>query len=664
MALSGSQYTSFAKHRLVLDWKASQDTASNSSRVTVTVSLQSMDGYGQLWAPASNAGSITVNGSTVSFSANSDLKAYQKKALATRTFTVPHNADGTKSFSISSTYFVNVTFAGTFYGNRTVSGTWALNTIPRASSVSVGTNPVNLGATTKINISRASNAFTHTLKYVNGTYSVTIVNKTTATSVNFVPPASVANHMTNTTSRAGTITCETYSGNTRIGTASASLTVRTVESAVKPGISRIVVSEANPEVTQAVGNLYVQGRSKIRIVTSTTLQYGATVKSIAVSLGSVKMSGANVVSGVAMSSGTIPITVVLTDSRGYKVTSTSSVTLLPYSPPQIVKFTGARIKNDEYKASIQGNLTTSRINSVNVMGYRVEWQETGLSAWKLLDSKESTTQTSFPINLTETNVDIGTSFRVRVILYDKFGQSTSTVEIPTSTVPMSWGKQGTAIGKVYEEGQETFQVRGSGFYEGLLRTARDTYARQGGALNLNNSDMVGLNAVYFGATVGTIDPADNDGEGLLFPHSKTVIPDDGKIDRTKGWDTFRIQDGIVYLNSVPIANDGKALWEGALYLDNRHTITPSIPIRDCPNGWALVWSYYGTSTEDHNFITTFSHKIEASMAGGANHPIVSQRGDLGAKYVYTKPTTILGHANNSGSTSKVGNYVLRWVYAW
>lgn len=164
MALSGSAYTSFHRQRLVIEWSATQSVANNSSTVTAKVYLQGMDAYSAINAPATNSGSVTVNGTTRSFTANSDLRAYQKKLLTTQTFTVGHNNDGSKSFSFSTTYNVNATLSGTFYGNRTASGTGTLNNIPRHSSLNaIPTFTIPNNST--FSITRQSSSFTHNLSF-------------------------------------------------------------------------------------------------------------------------------------------------------------------------------------------------------------------------------------------------------------------------------------------------------------------------------------------------------------------------------------------------------------------------------------------------------------------------------------------------------------------
>lgn len=669
MALSGSAYTAFARHRLIIEWSASQSIPNNNSSVTARVYLQSMDAYGAMYAPAMNSGSITVNGSTHNFSANSNLSAYQKKLLASHTFNVPHNNDGGKDFRFSVTYNINVTFAGVFYGNRTASGVSILNTIPRASSVSVSSGTVNLGSAVTINVNRASTGFTHTLIYRNGNYSKTIVSKSTSGSVSYTPENAIANQFTTATSKAGTITCETYNGNTRIGTTSVGLTVRTqANGTYNPTISSVRLSEDNGRVTSAFGSLYLQDISRIRVQTSISTKYNAGVADVSVSIGGSSSSGANAVIGSIKQTGAVPVRVTVKDTRGYTVTHSQNITILPYQNPAITLFTANRRENAQEIVDFTWRGTTKPVNTANTMGYELAWKKTNVTSWTVLASGSNATSTTWNSSKTVSNADVGATYDVRFRLYDKLMTVESTAQISTATVPMSWGTNGVAIGKVFEEGKETFQVRGSGYYEGLLTTAPDVYARDGGSLNLNNSDIVGINGLYIGRTSGITDPADNDGEGLLFPHSSTIIPSDGKIDRSSGWDTFRIMDGVGYLNSRPVMSIGdQPMWTGALYMNGSHVITLPKNIKDAPHGWALMWGEYnvGVGVNPWNFNVSLIHKdTDMSQAGGTGHVMLGKDKVFAMKYIHLQGngTRLKGNDDNQRGTSNT--VVLRAVYEW
>lgn len=94
---------------------------------------------------------------------------------------------------------------------------------------------MTMGSAGTITISRASSSFTHTLTYSFGNTSGTIITKTTATSVKWTPPLSLASQIPNATSGTCTITCTTYNGNTNIGSKTCTLTV-SVPASVKPTI--------------------------------------------------------------------------------------------------------------------------------------------------------------------------------------------------------------------------------------------------------------------------------------------------------------------------------------------------------------------------------------------------------------------------------------------
>lgn len=163
MAISGSKYTAFARHRLVLEWRASQNIAGNYSDVSIWLYLQSMDAYGAISASAVGQAQVTANGLRQTENATSQLNAYQKKLLLAKVWRVNHDADGNKSFTITGSYFVNVTFAGVYYGTITIPAFAVyLDRIPRKSSL----NPVpdlNIPNKLSVSITRQSSSFNHNL---------------------------------------------------------------------------------------------------------------------------------------------------------------------------------------------------------------------------------------------------------------------------------------------------------------------------------------------------------------------------------------------------------------------------------------------------------------------------------------------------------------------
>lgn len=207
--------------------ETSYSIANNTSVVSVTAYLgrsSSQSYIGGTWS-----GSITVDGSTQSMSGTIPYPTYINAGswytLATKTFTVSHNLDGSKTASVSSSWAPE---SGVVPSSASANGSIKLTTIPRASSVSGGSG--NIGENTTINISRYSSSFTHTLTYTFGSLTGTVVEKTSSTSINWTIPTSFYAIIPNSNSGTGTITCTTYNGNTNIGTNTCNFTAKVINS--------------------------------------------------------------------------------------------------------------------------------------------------------------------------------------------------------------------------------------------------------------------------------------------------------------------------------------------------------------------------------------------------------------------------------------------------
>lgn len=468
MASSGSTYVSFARHRLVFEWNiASQSIPSNNSVITGKLFLQSIDGYGAMYAPASNAGSMTINGERRTWTNSSNLGANQKKLLFAGNWTIPHNADGTKSFSFSSTYNINVTFNGVFYGNITVSGSGTLDTIPRTSSVTVYPSTINFGDRANIHIDRASGSFTHTLTFKWYGNENTFADKINYVDTDITPSIDLSRYIPNETSGWGTIVCDTYSGGTKIGSSSAKLTINTVnDSRFQPVINGFTISEGNPEVTTAVGAIYVQSKSKLKVDVDASSKMYSTISKIETKVGNATYIGSSIMSGFVAESGNLNIIVTATDSRGYQATSSKPINLAPYNNPTTT-ISALRRKDALEIVDITWSGTSKAIGVENTMGYKIEYQIIN-NSWVLIESNSSATQENWSGKIVKDAIAIDKVYNIRITMYDEFMSTTSTTVIPVAQVPMSWGTTGASVGKVFEEGGAPFQIAGNMSINGKL----------------------------------------------------------------------------------------------------------------------------------------------------------------------------------------------------
>lgn len=191
----------------------SQSIANNTSSITVKCYVTTSGGSYNNYSPS---GKCTINGTTYSFSHS--IPANTKTLVYTKTVTVGHNTDGTKTVSASFTFNTEL-----YEGTIKASTSKTLTTIPRATTPSLSASSVKPGGSITISMPRASSSFDHTLTYSCGKSSGTI-GSNLGTSKTWTVPTSFITQNPNG-NQTCTITCKTYSGSTYIGSKSVSFTV-------------------------------------------------------------------------------------------------------------------------------------------------------------------------------------------------------------------------------------------------------------------------------------------------------------------------------------------------------------------------------------------------------------------------------------------------------
>ena len=156
---SGSFQGSTSNARLIvqINWSSTPSIENNSSVVTATlyaVRTDSARTYGTgSWA-------ISIGGNAANVSKYVEVRS-SWVTIITHTATIPHDSDGTKSIYINAGGGIS----GTTWSSTSIGATVALDTIPRASGVSLSTAKPLLGSTLTIDIDRKSEAFTHDVTY-------------------------------------------------------------------------------------------------------------------------------------------------------------------------------------------------------------------------------------------------------------------------------------------------------------------------------------------------------------------------------------------------------------------------------------------------------------------------------------------------------------------
>lgn len=457
MAKSGSITTNESHGRSVkLSWSlSSQSVENNQSTLSWYITGA---GSASGWVMTGGFKAV-INGTTVySTSTDTRIQLYNGTSVASGTTKITHNADGTKSFSLSIeagvyTYAVSVT----------ASGTHTLDTIPRASTVSA-TN-ANMGSASTITITRASSSFTHTLTYSFGSTTGTIVSKTTSTSVSWTPALTLANQIPNAVSGTCTITCDTYNGSTKIGSKTCTLTL-TVPTSVKPTMTSVTATRVDGDVPAAWA-IYVQNKSKATVkINGAAGAYGSTISSYSISGGGYSSTASSFTTGFLTSSGTITFTAKVTDSRGrVSDAKTVRISVIAYSAPSFTSYlsqraTSAGVVNDD-GTYIRGLISYSyaSCSGKNTVTCATYYKESSASSWTNANKRFSS-GTAFTFGGGAISTE--SSYDVKYTITDAFTTVTILDMVSTATVLMDFkaGGKGIAIGKVSEK-DKTLEIADS-----------------------------------------------------------------------------------------------------------------------------------------------------------------------------------------------------------
>lgn len=458
MASSGSFSGSIrdGHYKLRVDWSQSKNVSANTS--TVTCKLYLVNDW-SLNISGRSDNKCTIDGTALTY-ASPAVSTTGTHLLGTVSRTVSHASDGSKSLAISAVFYIRATLSGTYYDSISASANITLDSIPRASSVSAAN--MTMGTAGKINISRASSSFTHTLTYSFGNSSGTIATKTTATSVSWTPPISLASQIPNATSSTCTVTCTTYNGNTNIGSKTCTFSL-TVPTSVKPTISSLTASRIDGEVPSTWG-IYVQTKSKVKLtINGAAGSYGSTIKSYTITGGGYSGSASTLTTGFLNNSGTITFKATVTDSRGRVSAEASvSITVTAYSPPYFNSSLSQRclsngtLDDDGTYIHALVSFGYSTCGGKNTLTTSVQYKQVSATQWT--DAGVAfASNTAFTYGKGQISTE--TSYDVRYTLEDAFSTISVQEIVSTAAVVMDFksGGKGVAVGKVSER-DNTFEV--------------------------------------------------------------------------------------------------------------------------------------------------------------------------------------------------------------
>ena len=659
----------------------SQSEANNTSTVTAKVQLVSTGSSYTINSSASKSGSLTINGTKYSFTFTASLSGNQTKTLYTKTVTISHASDGSKTCSFACTAGINVTLSGTYYGDVTASGSGVFNTIARASSISSVTSSVAINGTNEVavNISRKSSAFTHTVVFSFGSYTKTTTGVDTSTS--YAIPLSWMNAIPNATSGTAKVTVTTYSGSTKIGSAVSKNFTVTVPATVVPTFSSVAVADTTT-YQGTFGNM-IQGKSKPKFTITAAGAYSSTITAYKTVFEGKTYTGATPTAGVITKSGSASASITITDSRGRTATTTKSWTVVAYAAPKIISFQGFRCLADgteNYEGtylSASVNFSISAVNDKNAKSYTLEYKPSSSTTWVSLSSGSVYSLNSTIISASGF-MSLDSSYDIRLSITDSFVTVTSTIEIPTAFTLLDFNAsgRGIAFGKVSElkEGIEFALPTAFSHAE----TPSSVIYLQSGE-DFNNILEPGFYTIPNTTISGTLlnKPWSSTSTGGLI-----VLREGDGLGKCQIAHKLSKDDGAIYERSYyqstwgewQCVHDGKSkiLWSGGYYMTATHVISFAEAASKQPSGIVLVFcEYVDGEAKNQTFTSHFVHKrtIEAHSGSGHCFWMLTSNGAYAAtKYLYIRDDGITGHNNNglvleatSGITLTNNRFILRYV---
>lgn len=445
-----------------IDWTAEANKDANTSTVTANLFLKKAIYESTATTPTVGTWdcSLSVAGESISSGVYKAISGDWVLMLS-KTVVVPHNADGTKTITISGAGWGP---SGTAYSGKAAegSGSVTLETIPRASSLSVGA--LTLGwDTNSVTITSEASGFRHDVYLKIGSKNVCMLHDVLAGKHKITPTLTdFANQITNAASGTGTLTLYTYNAewSAQVGSKSYTVTVN-IPSTVVPSITSTTIAEAVSGLAAKFG-AYVQNKSQLAVSISASGAYGSTIARYETTIGGTVYRDRSFTSGVLGSSGSVSVVIKVTDSRGRSTSTTKTITVLPYSPPRITAITAERIDtsgnpdNDGNRFELQLAYSISQLGNKNDRTMTVKYKQSGGSYSNLATSTADWAYDGTIQYTDAPEVSPDNTYIVQVTLTDYFGSTSAEAELHTSASIMDFLADGTgvAIGKAAENSEQ------------------------------------------------------------------------------------------------------------------------------------------------------------------------------------------------------------------
>lgn len=432
MALSGSLTTNaYAGVRsLTLTWSATQNIAGNQSTVNWTLAGSgSTANYNPYYY--SGPFRVTINGSQVHHS-TARIQLRSGTVVASGSATIPHNADGTKMFSIRVEGAIYATSI-----NCTAEQSFTLNQIPRAATLLSAPDFTDEDNPT-IQYSNPVGANIYAYLEVNGTHPAEI-RQVHGSSYTF-PLTNAERNLLRQATLTSNATTIRFVLRTDIGTTpyyswlDRTLTIKNP----KPTLNPTVVDGNSATVALTGSNAkLVKYYSDAKVTFGASAVKGATIKSKKVTCGSKSLTADGTIQDVE--SGRFSFAV--TDSRGNTTTKTVNQTMVNYVKLTCDVGSGVPEATGNFTFRVTGNFFNASFGAVaNTLNVKYRYRVAGGSYSEYKDMTVSKFGNSYTATVNLTGLDYTKTYQFQAQAVDKLATVTSLEKMVRATPVFDWSE--------------------------------------------------------------------------------------------------------------------------------------------------------------------------------------------------------------------------------
>lgn len=516
MANSGSFTTSSAEGRsLTFNWSVKSQSVANN-QTTINWSLVGSGSYTG-WV-MSGPFKVKIEGNQV-YSSSSRIKVYQGTTVASGTYTLTHNSNGSKSFSASAEAAIY-----SYAVNCSGSGSWSLPNIARNATITnapnfndeanptisytnpAGNNVSTLQACISLNGSNADIPYrdisktgtSYTFNLTNAERNTLRQNTSGKTRTVYFIIKTVINGTTLTNSKS--VTFSIVNGNPIIN----SLSYQDSNS------STVAITQNNQQIiqNQSILQLTITGVSAQKYASISKVTYS--INSNTVDITSSYTNPVNI--GTINYSSNFNLIVTATDSRGFSTSKTINIQMIAWELPYAT-ISLARQSNFYSETDILVNAYCSSVDNKNSVTIKYQYKKTTESSYSALITLSNNTQ------ITE-SFDNAYEYDFKFIISDLFGSATYNRSLAKGIPLVFYDRLLNSVGiNCFPRKQYSFELNGIDILEAIQGVSLYSNAN-GSASSIQLSDSAAnYDKLY-------IEFIDNDGtvgsKEITSPNGKNV----------------------------------------------------------------------------------------------------------------------------------------------